>query len=95
MKGGWQMENRDNGATRQNVAELLPGESGVVDVVGGEGALHRHLLDMGITPGVRVTLQKTAPMGDPLEIHLRGYSLTLRKDDAARITLKTTEVKQA
>ena len=46
---------------------------------------------MGLTPGVKVTLVKTAPMGDPLEIHLRGYSLTLRKDDAARITLREQE----
>ena len=55
---------------------------------GGEDALHRHLLDMGITPGVKVLLQKTAPMGDPVEIHLRGYALTLRLDDARKITLK-------
>ena len=55
---------------------------------GGEDALHRHLLDMGITPGVKVLLQKTAPMGDPIEIHLRGYALTLRLDDARKITLK-------
>jgi len=67
---------------------------GVVDQVGGEGALHRHLLDMGITPGVRVTLVKTAPMGDPLAIRLRGYSLTLRKEDAARITLREKEAEQ-
>ncbi len=71
-----------------NVAELNPGESGVVSTVGGEGALHRHLLDMGITPGVKITLIKTAPMGDPLEVHLRGYALTLRKADAATITLR-------
>ncbi len=70
------------------VAELNPGESGVVSTVGGEGALHRHLLDMGITPGVKITLIKTAPMGDPLEVHLRGYALTLRKADAATITLR-------
>ena len=60
----------------------------MVDTVGGEDALHRHLLDMGITPGVKVLLQKTAPMGDPIEIHLRGYALTLRLDDARKITLK-------
>lgn len=71
-----------------SIAELQPGQSGVVQQVGGEGALHRHLLDMGITPGVRVTLVKTAPMGDPLELKLRGYSLTLRKADAATILLK-------
>lgn len=72
----------------RTMADLVPGESGVVDIVGGEDALHRHLLDMGITPGVTVLLQKTAPMGDPVEIHLRGYALTLRLEDAQRITLK-------
>lgn len=78
-----------------NIAELLPGESGVVAAVGGEGALHRHLLDMGLTPGVKVTLIRTAPLGDPLEIHLRGYALTLRKDDAAMITLRDEEAGNA
>ncbi len=89
------MEKGSHETERANVAQLQPGESGVVESVGGEGALHRHLLDMGITPGVRVTLQKTAPMGDPLEIHLRGYALTLRKDDAAKITLRTGKGEQA
>lgn len=72
----------------RTLADLKPGESGVVDVVGGEKALHRHLLDMGITPGVTILLQKTAPMGDPVELHLRGYALTLRLEDARKITLK-------
>ena len=72
----------------RTLADLKVGQSGVVNVVGGEDALHRHLLDMGITPGVRITLQKTAPMGDPVELRLRGYSLTLRLEDAAKITLK-------
>ena len=80
---------------KRNIAELEPGESGVVDTVGGEGALHRHLLDMGLTPGVKVTLIRTAPLGDPLEIHLRGYALTLRKDDAACITLRDEEAQKA
>lgn len=70
------------------LADLKPGESGVVTAVGGEGALHRRLLDMGLTPGVRVTLQKTAPLGDPLEIHLRGYALTLRLSDARNIGIR-------
>ena len=70
------------------LSDLAPGESGVVDAIGGEGALHRHLLDMGLTPGVRVTLVKTAPMGDPLEVRLRGDSLTRRRADAATITLR-------
>lgn len=81
-------EQQNRPARRENIAQLQPGEWGIVDTVGGEGALHRHLLDMGITPGVKVTLMKTAPMGDPIEIHLRGYALTLRKDDAAKITLR-------
>lgn len=72
----------------RTLADLTPGQSGIVDLVGGEDALHRHLLDMGITPGVQVLLQKTAPMGDPVEIHLRGYALTLRLEDARKITLK-------
>ena len=72
----------------RTLADLRPGESGVVAAVGGEDALHRHLLDMGITPGVTVLLQKTAPMGDPVEIRLRGYALTLRLDDARKITLR-------
>lgn len=72
----------------RTLADLKPGERGTVAQVGGEGALHRHLLDMGITPGVSILLQKTAPMGDPLELHLRGYALTLRVEDAQKILLK-------
>ena len=55
--------------------------------VGGEGSLRRRLLDMGLTPGTRVMLRKTAPLGDPLELHLRGYDLSLRKDDAALVSV--------
>ena len=89
------MQKERQETERHSVAQLQPGESGIVESVGGEGALHRHLLDMGITPGVRVTLHKTAPMGDPVEIHLRGYALTLRRDDAARIVLKAGKGEQA
>jgi Fe2+ transport system protein FeoA len=74
------------------LAELKPGESAVVASVGGTDALHRRLLDMGLTPGVKVLLQKTAPMGDPLEIHLRGYALTLRVEDAKKIELRYKNV---
>ncbi len=74
------------------LAELKPGESAVVASVGGTDALHRRLLDMGLTPGVKVLLQKTAPMGDPLEIHLRGYALTLRVEDAKKIELRQKDV---
>lgn len=72
----------------KTLADLLPGESGIVDQAGGEGALHRHILDMGLTPRTQVKVGKLAPMGDPMEIQLRGYSLTLRKADAAQITLR-------
>ena len=65
--------------------DLKPGESAVVTSVGGEGALRQHFLDMGLIPGTEVTLVKFAPMGDPMELELHGYELTLRLDDAARI----------
>lgn len=71
----------------RTLADLAVGQTATVRSVGGEQALHRHLLDMGLTPGVRVLLQKTAPMGDPVEIHLRGYALTLRLDDARNIQI--------
>ncbi|MGN0696912.1 MAG: ferrous iron transport protein A [Oscillospiraceae bacterium] len=67
--------------------ELKPGESGTITAVGGEGALRCRLLDMGIIPRTAVTLRKTAPMGDPIEIHLRGYDLTIRLDDAKNIEI--------
>lgn len=71
--------------------KLPKGQSGVITEVGGEGPLRRRLLDMGLTPGTRVTLHKRAPMGDPIELELRGYSLTLRLEDAANIRLETAE----
>ena len=67
---------------------LEPGHSGIIATIGGEGALRRRLLDMGLTPNTKVTVCKVAPMGDPIELYLRGYVLTLRKDDAVKITLK-------
>ncbi len=66
---------------------LMPGQSGVVSTVGGFGALRRRFLDMGITPGTRIMFRKTAPFGDPIEITLRGYDLSLRKSDAHEIIL--------
>ena len=63
------------------------GEKGIVTMVEGEGRLRRRLFDMGITPGASVYLRKKAPLGDPLEITIRGYELTLRKDEADLITL--------
>lgn len=69
------------------LAELSVGASARIKTVGGEGALRRRLLDMGLTPGTTVMVRKIAPMGDPIELYLRGYELTLRLDDAREITL--------
>ena len=66
---------------------LKPGQGGIIETIGGEGALRRRLLDMGLTPKTKVKVRKVAPMGDPIELHLRGYVLTLRAEDAAKITL--------
>ena len=68
--------------------ELKIGESAVIDTVGGTGELRQHVLDMGLIPGTKVTLQKIAPMGDPIQIQVRGYELTIRREDARKIALK-------
>ncbi len=73
--------------------ELKTGESAVIKTVGGEGALRLRLLDMGLIPHTKVTLQKVAPMGDPIEILIRGYELTLRIDDAKNIEVIAEEGK--
>lgn len=70
------------------LSQLVPGKCGIIKTVGGEDALRHHLLDMGLTPGTKILLRKIAPLGDPLELNLRGYELTLRKDDAEKITLE-------
>ena len=67
--------------------KLSVGSSAVISAVGGEGPLHCRLLDMGLIPRTRVTLQKVAPMGDPIEIRVRGYELTLRIEDAKKIEI--------
>lgn len=71
--------------------ELKIGASAVITAVGGEGALRCRLLDMGLTPRARVTLQKVAPMGDPVEIRVRGYELTLRVEDAKKIEVEEVD----
>lgn len=68
------------------------GMSGVIVRVEGEGRVKRRLFDMGLTPGAEVFLRKKAPLGDPLEITLRGYELTLRKDEASHVILKITDL---
>ena len=72
--------------------DLNVGKSGQVLTVGGEKVLRRRLLEMGITPRTVVTVKKTAPMGDPIELLLRGYVLTLRLEDAEKITIEEVTV---
>lgn len=64
------------------------GEKGTIVAVNGEGKLRRRLFDMGVTPGAKIELIKKAPLGDPLEVHIRNYVLTLRKSEAALIIME-------
>lgn len=74
--------------------ELKIGESGVITQLGGEGALRQHFLDMGMIPGAEVTVQKMAPMGDPMELKIHGYELTLRLADAEKIQVEKISEKR-
>ena len=65
--------------------------SAIISAVGGNGALRCRLLDMGLIPHTRVTLQKVAPMGDPIEIQVRGYELTLRVEEARKIEVEAVK----
>ena len=67
---------------------LAIGESGAIVKVHGEGRVRRRLFDMGLTPGAEVYLRKIAPLGDPIEITLRGYELSLRKEEAANVEVE-------
>ena len=67
------------------IPALRNGESSTIMKMGVDGKLKRRLIEMGLTPGTRVTVSKRAPLGDPIEIRLRGYELTLRCDDAEKI----------
>lgn len=69
------------------IDDLKIGQTGTISNVGGQGALRLRFLDMGLIPGTRVKLQKVAPMGDPIQIQVRGYELTIRREDARQITL--------
>ena len=79
------------GYTMQKTLDQLKiGQEGMIVTVGGEGVLRRRLLDMGLTPRTKVKVRKVAPLGDPIEIYLRGYELTLRVEDAKKI--EVTEI---
>lgn len=71
------------------LSELPIGESATITEVGGEGPLRLRFLDMGLIPKTKVSVRKVAPMGDPIQIKIRGYELTIRKEDASLITVET------
>ncbi len=70
------------------LSEFSVGESGTIKAVTGEGKIRRRLFDMGVTPGAQLTMKKKAPLGDPIEITIRGYELTLRKAEAACVEVE-------
>ena len=76
---------------KRTLKDLKAGEKGTILTVGGQGALRQHLLDMGIIPGIQAEIVKFAPMGDPVEIKIHGYELTIRLDDAAQIEITDAE----
>lgn len=73
---------------KKTLATFAVGEKGVVASVAGEGKIRRRLFDMGVTPGAEIMLRKKAPLGDPLEVSIRGYELTLRKTEAACVIME-------
>lgn len=75
----------------KKLSEFSIGEKGVVRSVGGEGKIRRRLFDMGVTPGAIISLKKKAPLGDPLEVTIRGYELTLRGAEACCVEMEVTK----
>ena len=73
------------------LSEITKNQMGIVKKVEGEGKIRKRLFDMGITPGVEVFLRKKAPLGDPIEINIRGYELTLRKKEAEYVVIDVSE----
>lgn len=74
------------------IDDLKIGQGGTISAVGGEGPLRLRFLDMGLIPGTSVTLQKIAPMGDPIQIRVRGYELTIRREDARKISIREVQI---
>ena len=72
----------------KQLSEFTIGERGVVKMVDGDRKIRRRLFDMGVTPGAEILLRKKAPLGDPIEVSLRGYELTLRKTEAELVTME-------
>ena len=72
----------------KTLRDLKPGQSAVVVKLHGEGALRRRIMDMGITKGTEIYVRKVAPLGDPIEVNVRSYELSLRKEDCAMIEIQ-------
>ena len=72
----------------RNLKELKPGDKAVIIRITGEGAVKRRLMDMGVTKGAEVLVRKVAPLGDPIEVNIRGYELTFRKEEAENIIVE-------
>lgn len=68
--------------------DLKPGQQGAVTSIGTTGSMKRRIMDMGITPGVEIKVVKVAPLGDPIEVNVRGYELSLRKEEAQQIQMQ-------
>lgn len=79
-KSGFYME--------KTLKDFKPGESGVVAKIGGAGQIRRRIFDMGITPNTEIVMRKVAPLGDPIEVTVRGYQLSLRKSEAELVVMK-------
>ena len=73
------------------LSEMRPKERGTITKVGGTGAVHRRILDMGVVPATAVAVERVAPLGDPIEIKVKGYHLSLRREEAAHIHVEVRE----
>jgi ferrous iron transport protein A len=73
-----------------NLAKLTPGQRGRITTVGAAGPMRRRLMDMGLLPGQEITVEKVAPLGDPIEVTVRSYNLSLRKKEAEEIAVEVT-----
>ncbi len=75
----------------KNLKDFVPQESGTVVKVTAEGKIRRRLFDMGVTPGAAITMRKCAPLGDPIEVTVRGYELSLRKSEAQDVIMEVSQ----
>lgn len=88
------IKNERSNEMTVSLASLEVGQTGIVRMIDGMGEVKRRLMDMGITRGTEIYIRKLAPLGDPMELHLRGYSLSLRKVDAGKIKVVPKEIKK-